>query len=513
MAPRDSLEPLRRRLNAGATLSAGRALAEEIDPTAGHVLTPQIVGLLSHIYDARYQALAPDKVTQQIDDLSRVLADNRIATLTLLLNPAAVLTDLPASLPGQHIAGDDLDAWLGLAWLAEATWAAVRGELPGSDFAPGDHALLAPLAARLRFVTLTEPMRHRGDTASPWAPDAAAQQHFGRNGICSRVFGNDSWNMLVGRCRQARRAWRDNLHTYQSHPYLASVDPRLIDDDLAMLAFTWPSATYRCGMRGLGRPLALSARPLNEPAPLTAEDAVALDDVADRHLLPRFELGPVIALAAHADSRTGRWARPLTAVLVVAAALAAVVAAVLMHIRGSAEFAAACYGLLGAGTVAFGARWGAPWLLRLPAASAVGLLALISLFPPTWLTAPPRTWWAAIVLILLAAGYLVIENRNHGASALQAARRSGAVLVIGAVHAALVTLVGLVIVAPAFLDSGDRLSWLWRHPDGAQHGGKVLALGTAWCLATGVLSQILWDDRPVTAPLAHLTWRSSDPSG
>jgi hypothetical protein len=38
--------------------------------------------------------------------------------------------------------------------------------------------------------------------------------------------------------------------------------------------------------------------------------------------------------------------------------------------------------------------------------------------------------------------------------------------------------------------------------------GLRVLLATAWCLAVGVFSQILWDDRPITAPLAHLSWRS-----
>jgi hypothetical protein len=507
------LEPLHRRLAAGATKAARRALAEEINPTSDQVGTTAVRTLLGGFYHARYAALTPNQVTDRIERLSQALAADRVAILSLLLNPAAVLDALPTWLSGRDAAGDDVDAWLGLCWLAEAAWRVVHHELPGPDFAPGDHALLVPLAARLRFVALTEPMRHRGDPAGLWAPDAAAAYQYGPHGICSRVFGAGSWNTFVGRCREARRAWRDILRTYQSHPYLASASPGLIDDDLALLAFNWSTAARGWGVRRLGSPLVLSVLPVKEPAPLTAEDSAALDDVTDRHLLPRFELGPVIALAAHDDNKALRSARRLMAGLVVALALAAVVAAELLHARGAAELAAACYGLIGAGTVAFGTRWAAPWLLRLPAASAVGLLALVSFFPQTWLTTPRRTWWAVIILVLLAAGYLVVETRNHGATAAQAVRRSGVVLVIGAVHATLVTLIGLVVVAPAFVAGGNALGRMWLNPDGFEHGGKVLALGTAWCLATGVLSQILWDDRPVTAPLAHLSWRSSEPPG
>ena len=78
---------------------------------------------------------------------------------------------------------------------------------------------------------------------------------------------------------------------------------------------------------------------------------------------------------------------------------------------------------------------------------------------------------------------------------------------VGAVHALLVSLIGLVAVAPAFIPDGAALDAIWRRP-GYGHAGMVLLLSTAWCLAVGVFSQILWDDRPITAPLAHLSWRA-----
>jgi hypothetical protein len=82
--------------------------------------------------------------------------------------------------------------------------------------------------------------------------------------------------------------------------------------------------------------------------------------------------------------------------------------------------------------------------------------------------------------------------------------RALVVALIGAVHGLLVTLIGLVWIAPAFAGSG--LGGLWSHP-GYRNAGMILAIGAAWCLAVGVFSQILWDDRPITAPLAHLSWR------
>jgi hypothetical protein len=56
------------------------------------------------------------------------------------------------------------------------------------------------------------------------------------------------------------------------------------------------------------------------------------------------------------------------------------------------------------------------------------------------------------------------------------------------------------------VDDGGRLADVWRGAAGSRPL-LVLALASAWCLAVGVFAQILWDDRPITAPLAHLRWR------
>ena len=105
-----------------------------------------------------------------------------------------------------------------------------------------------------------------------------------------------------------------------------------------------------------------------------------------------------------------------------------------------------------------------------------------------------------------AFGYLLIEVRNHGAAPWAAMRRALGVAVIGAAHAVLVSLIGLVAVAPAFASSAGQFGELWKQA-GYGHAGLLLALAAAWCLAVGAFSQILWEDRPITAALAHLSWR------
>jgi hypothetical protein len=81
------------------------------------------------------------------------------------------------------------------------------------------------------------------------------------------------------------------------------------------------------------------------------------------------------------------------------------------------------------------------------------------------------------------------------------------VTAVAAVHATLVALIGLVLVAPSFVNKGDSLHELFTNHAQAAQAGTVLALAAAWCLTVGVFSQVLWDDRPITAALAHLKWR------
>jgi hypothetical protein len=169
--------------------------------------------------------------------------------------------------------------------------------------------------------------------------------------------------------------------------------------------------------------------------------------------------------------------------------------------------AAACYLLVCVSVMLPGGGLSAMWLLRMPAASAVGVFALISFMPGGWLMTPPGGWHAVLALGGASFGYLLVEARNHGVASVAALMRALLVMTVGAVHALMVSVIGLVAVAPAFVNQGADLSKLWSKPAHG-HAGMVLALATAWCLAVGVFSQILWDDRPITAPLAHLSWRN-----
>jgi len=346
---------------------------------------------------------------------------------------------------------------------------------------------------------LSEPSRWRAEKDAWWAPPS--DRIPGGSRVLSRVFGASSWNVLVARSQEARRAWKECLDEYQSHPLLSQAEPAELERELRALVFR-QAGSWRLRTA----PLGLSVRSLAERAALTAEDQGVIADAVERHLLPRFAILAVARLALHDDRRRQRVARILFALGVLLTGLGWVGYAIHLDVHPAVRLAAACYALICVGVLVLPSGWGSAWLLRMPAASAVGLVALISFLPGTWLGAPPGGWLAAATLAAAAFGYLLIEARNHGAASWAALRRTLLVALIGAAHAVMVSLIGLVVVAPAFISSAGQLGRLWQHP-GYGHAGVVLALAAAWCLAIGVFSQILWEDRPVTAALAHLSWR------
>lgn len=461
----------------------------------GDALNDDLDRLIGELHDrVRPVTLRVSAVDARLDEIADWLRANRPALLALLFVPHEALDRLPGTAAGVQI--DAVGHWLALAWLAEAAWRATAAATPGTPgtpgagFATGDLDLLRPLAARVRFLALSEPMRHRpAAKETTWGPD----DDYGEHGIAGQVFGDGGWNTLVGRCREARHIWRRHLDEYQTHPYLATARPEELEAELDALLF----ATGR-------RPLTLSVEPLGTPARPNAEDRAVLEQATEQHLLPRFRLGKVIALGCHAGRRAERIGRPAVAAASAVTALTAIGCAAVSWFTTAMWLAVAAYLLVGAGTVLFGRAWTAMWLLRLPAAATVGLLVLISL-PEDWSVV---AWQAPAVLAAGSYGYLVIEARNHGVAPGRALGRAAAVAGLGACHTALIVIIGLVALAPALGAKDVALAALWRREPTYGHVGYALLLGMAWCLAVGVFSQILWEDRPITASLAHLSWRS-----
>jgi hypothetical protein len=280
-----------------------------------------------------------------------------------------------------------VDSWVGMCWTAEAARHAVTGDLPaGAGYAAGDAELLRPLAARLRFLVLSEPSRWRAETASGWwarVPDRIP----GGNRVLNRAFGPASWHVLIKRAAEARREWQGFLDAYQSHPLLARARPDQLEPELRALLFRHihPGPTGRPT-----QPLGLSVTALADSSSLTAEDKAVIADVAERHLLPRFAIPTVACLSLYDDNPGRRRWRVLAGIAVVIAGLAAAGCAAGLLVRPAAVAAAVCYLLLCAGVLLLPADWGAMWLLRMPAASAVGIIALVGFLPGGWLGTPPQ---------------------------------------------------------------------------------------------------------------------------
>lgn len=431
----------------------------------------------------------PDVVAALIRALSALFSHRRPLLLGVLFSPHLLLDRLP------KIAGEDTDVqrrWAALCWIAEAAWDCVQNQMRGPD-----QRMLMPLAARLRFLVLSEPMRHRAEAGSPWMKSSNSSKR------CSyewyrAVFGERTWHELIGRCREARWNWQAQLDAYQSAPLLAQAKPSEIEEELGLLVFRTGRA---------GPPLVLSPKPLGESARVGADDQAVITEAVERHFLPRFQLGRVMALVTASPSpawRSALWAALPLVPLVAAFALAAA-----GRFTVAAQAALGCYALIGLGALLGGARVAAPWLLRIPAASALGLLVLIALHP-TWWNSPKGGWGTPAALLTLSFGYLVVEARNHGVEAVRAVLRAAVVTVIGVLHAVLVALIGLLLIAPAYAerpDNGPRIAD-WFASGDTGRSWYLLLLAAAWCLVAGVFSQILWEDRPITASLAHVGWRS-----
>jgi hypothetical protein len=497
------LADLRARLRGGvyAAVAAGRPADFSFrDQEAFRHWPGDLAGSLEHVRDDAWsRGGQPDEM---ITTLAGLMRNQRDLLAVVVFSPDLVLNRLLQSC-GSSGQGP-VDTWIGMCWVIEAAWSALRDDPPGTGgYTPAEAALLRPLAARVRFLVLSEPMRWRGKPGGTWwgwEPD----QQFGGSGALDLTFGPGSWPVLAGRCQEARRDWRAFLDSYQSHPLLSQARPDELEQELRALVFR--STQLRPGGL-LAQPLGLSVAPLAEPSRLTTEDKALIADVAECHLLPRFAVAAVARLSLYDDDSPRRWEQILAATAVVLAGLTAVSLAAALLIRPAAVAAGVCYLLICAGVLRFPARWGAMWLLRMPAASAVGIIALVSLLPGAWIHTPLKGRLAVAALAGASFGYLLIEVRNHGAARGSAVLRALLVAVIGAVHALMVSLIGLVAVAPAFVANGAGLDRVWTRPTYG-HAGMVLALAAAWCLAVGVFSQILWDDRPITAPLAHLSWRS-----
>ncbi len=408
----------------------------------------------------------------------------------LIANPKAVryLIRNGASI-GEVIAkltpGGEAECWLYEAWI----WELLTDGFSQIDLLPGEHIHLAPLLARRRFEHL--------------AKVAGGESLKLRGGISDardRLTGKNSPAGYEAAFSEARQAWATNLLTYQSHIAL--------QDSIADLETEVCQVIFRNHERpsdGL-----LTAR----RSPDRADLALATH-LYESLLLPRFDLrtGQTLSgLAATINARQRshgpvhrRWRIALPASL-------ALVSIGLWCVPWAfTGLVAVIAGVLALGLViGFASRGGrleaSTWLLRLPASTVVGLFLLLS-FGSDWLKAASTncsyTLLAILGLLLASFAYLLIEVRNHGVACKPSLTRSGVVLVVGLGYSTVISTIGLMGLAPAIIDFGSQGYIL---ATGGWARGLCLATATALNLTFGVFSQILWDDKSITAPLAHSTW-------
>lgn len=426
-----------------------------------------------------------------------------------------VLPDVLAPKSARPEAVDPFAAWSVFTVCVEALWDHVTGA-----GAPA-HQHLEPLAARTRFLALSEPFRHHRDSEdwSSWWAGKRIRSFFGEG---------DGRVHLVRKAREARDLWRSHLDRHQSLPLFDHAPPSAVEWEVRTLAFQDPVPEH-CPFSG--GPLALSAPEeqdgdgippkLNRPAP-TAADQTVLGEAVEQHLLPRFAVVASWSAVWGLYQRTqNRWALCMYGLLGVAM-VAAVAAVCLALCTEWVTFTCTLYAisffyaLIGVSTLVMGRVWAMPLMLRLPAAGAVGLIVLVA-FHPTWWENVALGWWLPIVLGGSSFGYLLLEVRNHNPGTvngnegvrtyLSLALRALAVAATGLVHALFTAVVGMVVVTTVFGENGGELRQVWEGASSEGDPTAILVAATFWCLAAGVFSQILWDDQPITAPLSHRRWR------
>lgn len=340
---------------------------------------------------------------------------------------------------------------------------------------------------------------------------------------------DDSSARIVTLALQARDDWLTVLSQIDDYPGLKSrID---VENEAQFIAGTRITrARLRKVKPGLDAANASTVTTGEESADPAGEEVARF--VITRLLLPRFALCRVWRIvygASGGDTRAAKAAAGALAVcgvtlILMALGLAAQVTGLprwMSDLPRWAPLGAAAWYALIAVTAAIRPATAWPWLLRQPASAAVGLLALAAAPPDWWYGAARRgAIWAAIALVLIGTGYLYVEAGSHGLRGRQRAGRPLAVAAAGFLHALMVTFIGLRFILPEFAAHAAPQSpgapsvdlSCWFQPGHSACGPAALQpwlmvlVAAAWCFAAGVFLQIIWDDQPVTAPLAHVSW-------
>lgn len=480
------------------------------------------------------RAVGDQAVDMAIDTIVRVLSERPARFRAALYRPLTIVTVLEKA---GHKKLSPNHQWFAWCWTSEAVWRALhllpdKGSQSFLALTDTEVEMLVPVAARQRFLALSEPYRGARDENGFVPADAAP-----------RLFGDQTSDLLLSRTRQARWEWAELLGRHESLPALEDAEPVEIEAETDLLLFELQGdgsdhggRESRVPLLWKGPPLAINSKRLvdsNRVTRYSTEDIGFASGVISRHLLPRYRVFATAhaALALAERPRLGRFMAVLTGGLAMLSLSGALVSSLWKSVpftgwstlNCAAVVAGGTYVVGLAGVILHGRAWALPWLLRIPAAATIGLFMLTTMHPSWWGAAftaggmdvpgreagPEPLVGPAIVAGLLATAafaYLVTNVRNTGVGVCASLSRSVLVWVIAAVHALLIALLGLAWVVAVFSENGHLLrEALTDYPEAAL---VALLQAGAWCLIAGVFSQILWDDRPLTAPLAHAHWRS-----
>ena len=328
----------------------------------------------------------------------------------------------------------------------------------------------------------------------------------------------DESSRILTLARQARDDWLAVLAQVDDYPLLKqAID---IESDAQVIASLELSrrrlAVANPGLNIVGSLLGMSE--LDRAADVDLIGASVTGYAITRLLLPRF----AVCRTWRVIYGAARWPFRVTSGLAVLAGIAALVLLVI----GLSDPGSGLLGVMPAVAVGWYAwialastrwPWSAwPWLMRQPASAAVALLAL-ALAPPDWWHNSGHEQHiaveAAVVLTAVGVGYLYMQAGNQDVRGWRRAWRPPIVAASGYLHALMVTVIGLRYVLPEFAPRPAQPPDLscWWHAAGCGSGALpawlLVLVAAAWCFAAAVFLQIIWDDQPVTAPLAHVSWR------
>ena len=419
---------------------------------------------------------------------------SRDAFLLFAYSPKQVLRDFPPEI-GQSV------RWSTLVELYEAWSEAVSaGSLGFLD--ERSRQIGGAYLARTRWLLLSLPFRSGWDNRIPPLD-------------LSRI--NDGSGRILTLARQARGNWLEVLGQIDDYPQLKQdIAVETDAQDMAFLRIT------RERLKNANKDLNVPPRSRGDDTDRDLVGAEVDRYVVGRLLLPRFALGRVWRVVygitdwkARAVGIFGAAAAGLSAFIALIVGLADQHSGVLSW---AAFVAIAWYLVIAvAGTIWPSTAW--PWLMRQPASAAVGLLA-IAIAPPDWWAGSGRQWhtalWAVLVLAGVGTGYLYFEAASQDVRGWSRAWRPLLVAVFGYLHAIMVAVIGLRLLLPEFAPrttSGPQLSCWWQAPGcgpDALPSWLIVLAAASWSFAAAVFLQIIWDDQPVTAPLAHASWHRKD---